>query len=70
MEKTIICLANSRKNRERCVAGKVLTDSSIWIRPVSNSSSGAITKDDQEYENGRIPKLLDIINSKFAYQKF
>jgi hypothetical protein len=33
--KTIICLANSKKLRERCVAGREFTAPRKWIRPVS-----------------------------------
>ncbi|BDA71698.1 hypothetical protein CAL7716_058640 [Calothrix sp. PCC 7716] len=48
----IICLANSYKLRERCVAG-IDISTGKWIRPVYG-----------QYADGRIPKQLSTINGR------
>jgi len=42
-EKTIICLASSRKSNGRCIAGISEGHSNEWIRPVSGSTSKEIS---------------------------
>jgi hypothetical protein len=61
--KTIICLANSRKNTGRCVAGKVVEASGIgdWVRPVSGRQTGELSEEDRRFEDGRDPRLLDVV---------
>jgi hypothetical protein len=61
--KTIVCLANSRKNRERCIAGKEISNGVFgdWIRPVSNRPDGAISLKEQAYDDNGEPRLLDLI---------
>ena len=63
--KRIVCLANARKDGERCIAGKeLLADGSLggWIRPVSTSfKSGALRASERRYLDGEEPALLDII---------
>jgi len=61
--KTIICLANSRKMSERCIAGLEFEGRQVggWIRPVSKRSEGEITAFDRSLENGAEPGLLDIL---------
>ena len=62
--KKIVCLANSRKNSGRCVAGKqVLAGRGYggWIRPVSAHPAAAICEEEARYENGLLPRVLDII---------
>ena len=59
--KRIICLANSGKNSERCIAGKETKGGGSWIRPVGDRESGEVTLRDRRYEDGSEPQLLDII---------
>jgi hypothetical protein len=61
--KTIICLANSRKITGRCVAGKEVTGSKIgaWIRPVSVRPTGELSEEDRRFQDGKDPRLLDVI---------
>ena len=55
----IICLANSRKHGNRCIAGIDLADGRL-VRPVSSLYDGAITVDMQRVE-GEIPQVLDVL---------
>lgn len=67
-EKTIVCLANSRKISGRCVAGKeVLAKGNFgaWIRPVSDRQSAEINEEERRYENGGDPRLLDVVRIPF-----
>jgi hypothetical protein len=58
--KEIICLANSRKQLNRCFAGKEVSSKS-WIRPVSDHDKGAIATTEMDLGNGVLPQLFDII---------
>ena len=61
--KRIVCLANSDRWGNRCVAGKVINKKSTdWIRPVSARTDGGILEQECQYENGGLPQLLDIID--------
>lgn len=55
----IICLANSWKRGDRCIAG-INTIKNRWIRPVSNLPDGRIPKEMRLLE-GIEPALLDIL---------
>ena len=56
----IVCLANSWKHKERCIAG-IETNTGKWIRPVyGGSNNGAIPQQVRSL-NGQEPKILDVI---------
>jgi hypothetical protein len=60
----IICLANSKKHGERCIAG-IETSTGKWIRPVSNLDDGRVPRDIC-LVNGEEPKPLDILEIPLA----
>ena len=65
--KRIICLANSKKEGERCIAG-IDIDTGKWIRPVCDNrypSDGRVPEDIRLVD-GREPELLDILEMSLA----
>ena len=54
----IVCLANSRKLGERCVAGYDIA-AGRWLRPVSNTLDGSLERRDRVCLDGGEPRLLD-----------
>ena len=62
--KRIVCLANSRRNNGRCVAGKELLPDGRpgpWLRPVSNRDGEEVAEPERQYADGSEPRLLDIV---------
>src|SRR5215210_6506674 len=58
----MVCLANSRKRSDRCVAGKIRGEDGRvrWVRPISGRPDGAVSLKERRIA-GQEPKLLDII---------
>lgn len=63
-DKRIVCLANSRKLSGRCIAGIELINDvpGGWIRPVSGRAHEEVDLEEQRFEDGDIPHLLDVID--------
>lgn len=57
----LICLANSRKLRERCVAG-IRTDTGGWVRPISPAQHGELTYSQRNLANAGDPRKFDVIS--------
>ena len=63
--KRIVCLANSRKQKERCIAGKeLLADGRPggWVRPVSDRGDEAVSSFERQYKDRTEPRVLDVID--------
>jgi hypothetical protein len=58
--KTIVCLANSRKEGGCCIAGKEIIDNH-WIRPVSEFETGELLKKHIILYQEKLPKWLSFI---------
>ncbi|WEV27002.1 hypothetical protein OYE22_18720 [Streptomyces sp. 71268] len=61
----LVCLANSRKHRERCVAGIDLHARS-WVRPVSNRPGRGVSASERQFPSGVEPRPLDIISVRLV----
>ncbi len=61
----LICLANSEKKQERCIAG-IDRKTEEWIRPVSSRPNGEVPFDFRNI-NGSEPEILDIIQMTLEY---
>ena len=65
MVKRILCLANSRKGGDRCVAGREILAGGRpgpWVRPVSNRPNDAVSEQERQYQDGGEPRILDVID--------
>lgn len=63
--KRIVCLANSRKEGDRCIAGKeLLADGSPggWVRPVSAREDEAVNERERQYADDAEPRMLDVVD--------
>jgi len=63
-ERTIICLANSRKPPSgRCIAGRIFDGAKVgaWVRPVSARASHEVSEEERRYETGEKAQLLDVV---------
>jgi hypothetical protein len=60
----ILCLANSEKHGQRCLAG-VRLDTGGWIRPVSTREGGALFEDQYTTESGKVVQPLDSVRIHF-----
>ena len=67
MDKTFVCLANSRKVSGRCIAGKEITNGLCgqWIRPISEREHHEISELDRRYEDGTTAQVFDIVGVRF-----
>lgn len=63
IRKTIVCLANSRKNSHRCIAGMEFpsSDSYRWIRPIGHRSGHGVSEQELILQNSLQPQPLDWI---------
>lgn len=61
----LICLANSRKLSERCIAG-LRTDTGGWIRPVSKAEHGELNYSERQLGPDGEPRNFDIIRVSLA----
>jgi hypothetical protein len=59
----LVCLANSRKYHNRCIAG--LTPDGVWVRPVSRLPDGSIPWNLRAID-GREPQLLEVLTIPLA----
>ena len=65
MVKRILCLANSRKGGDRCVAGREILAGGRpgpWVRPVSSRPNDAVSEQERQYRNGSEPRVLDVVD--------
>lgn len=63
----MLCMANSKKLGERCVAG--LLQDGTWVRPVTAKSGGALTPEQCLLDIGRPIRPLDVVRLKVREQR-
>lgn len=64
----MVCLANSEKHGDRCVAG-VRLDTGGWLRPVSDDTGAGLLETQYETVSGHQPEPLDIIRVELDHQR-
>ncbi len=67
METVVLCLANSKKLNERCVAG-IDMRTCEWVRPVSRSGDHGAVSFRERQVNRLEPQVLDLIEMDLAYE--
>ena len=68
--KRIVCLANSRMQGKRCIAGKeALPDGKFgrWIRPVNSEDYQGLPPRDRQYDDGSELQVLDILDVRVSH---
>lgn len=60
----IICLANSRKHSNHCIAG-LSRPAGAWVRPISTRPDGALPRE-AILVDGREPQLLEVLDVPLA----
>lgn len=66
METTVLCLANSKKEGERCIAG-IDVRTGQWVRPVSRQTPKGEVPLRERQVNGQEPQPLDLIQMDLAH---
>jgi len=64
----LVCLANSEKHGDRCIAG-IRLDSGGWLRPVSDDNGSGLLETQYETASGHHPEPLDIISVELDHQR-
>lgn len=67
METTVLCLANSKKEGARCVAG-IDVRTGQWVRPVSRHTPKGEVPLRERLVDGREPQPLDLIQMDLAHE--
>ena len=62
----ILCLANSYKHGNRCVAGICLTTKQ-WVRLVGHQVPGCLTLKEASYPDGREAALMDVFEAELGF---
>ncbi|MDX8055427.1 hypothetical protein SK571_39145 [Lentzea sp. BCCO 10_0798] len=63
MKKTVVCLANSYKKSNRCIAGiEILAPGAYrWIRPVGDREGKGVSDWEMVLADGTVPRLFDVV---------
>ena len=56
----IVCLANSKKGAQRCIAGMDV-DTKLWVRPIRRAGQKGSIDMITRSINGKEPQLLDVL---------
>jgi hypothetical protein len=57
----LLCLTNSHKGVDSyCFAG-IDVDTLEWVRPIGSGWEGAVTADEQMFEDGSVASILDVV---------